>query len=152
MNSRIKRPPTVWLTQTLLIIFALLWLSSILLNLAMLSRAGEGFPLIHAAIGLAIIIGFVLLLLIAFWGLARRKMYGKWLGVLSLILLWGFLLYTQIRPTTGPWKRYEFNSPAELFGAVIAQVLISALFLVLILRLAFAKRVNKFFQRDIEVT
>ena len=150
--NKIKRPPTVWLTQTLLIIFALVWLSSIVLNFALLIRSGESISPVRTAIGLSIILGFVLLLLIAFWGLAKRKMYGRWLGLLSLIVQWGLILYTQIRPPAGPWKRYEFNSPEEVVGAVIGQVLISVLFLTLILRLAFAKQVNEFFRRDIEVT
>lgn len=147
MTNKIKRPPTVWLTQTLLMIFALIWLFSLVINLVMLARSGAIASTTRIVVGVSILAGFVLLLVIAFWGLARRRLYGKWLGLVSLVCLWLLVLYIQLRPPTGPFKRYTFDSPAELVGAVIMAVLISGLFLTLILRLAFAKVVNAFFER-----
>lgn len=146
-----KRPPTVWLTQTLLIIFALLWLGVLLLNLVRLSgKVGGGSSIVRAAIGFVIILSFVLLLLAAFWGLAKRKVYGKWLGLVSLILLWVFFAITQYLPPAGPWKPYEFNNTAQLVGAAIFQACVHALFLALILRLGFARKVAEFFRGDVK--
>jgi hypothetical protein len=153
MIDRNKRPPTVWLTQSLLIIFALLLLSVLLLDLTMLlsrMRAGEDLPLVGAVIGFLIILGFALLLLIAFWGLAKRKRYGKWLGVLSLIFLWALILFAQVYRPKGRLQYYKYDSPAQWVGGVIVRVFISGLFLVLISRLAFGKRVKEFFRDEIE--
>jgi hypothetical protein len=152
MNTKIKRPPAIWLTQFLLALFALLWLFIFVFQLVRMLRGGlsEGVSIARPIIGFPIILGFVFMLMLAFWGLAKRRTYGRWLGLLSLILLWGIILYTRIYPSTGPWKRYEFNSPAEVAGAVIGNVLISLLFLIPILRLAFAKKVNEFFRKDEE--
>jgi hypothetical protein len=147
MNDRIKRPPTVWLAQALLIIFALLGTTSLALNLATLVEGDGSVSPTRATIGLSVILGFVLLLLAACWGLAKAKVYGRWLGIIALVLVWGLILYTQIRPPTGPLKRYEYNSPAERVGAISMQVFISALFLTLIFRLAWAKGVREFFRR-----
>lgn len=148
MDNSIKRPPTIWLTQILLMIFALLWISSLTINLVMIARRGSVLSPLRLVLGVSILSGFVFLLLVAFWGLAKRKPYGKWLGVLSLICLWFLFLYIQLRPPSGPFKRYEFNSPAELVGAAISGLVISGLFLALILRLAFSKAVNAFFKRN----
>lgn len=146
-----KRPPAVWLTQTLLLIFALLWLGVLLLNLVMLpGRVGRGGSIIGAMVGVAIIFSFVLLLVIAFWGLAKRKMFGRWLGLILLILLWVLFAITQYFPPAGPWKRYEFDNTAQLVGATIFQACVHGLFLVLILRLGFARNMAEFFRKDVD--
>jgi hypothetical protein len=94
MNTIIKHPPAIWLTQLLLALFALLWLSIFVLNLVRMLRDGlsEGISIVLPIVGYSIILCFVFLLLLAFWGLAKREVYGKWLGLLSLILLWGLIL------------------------------------------------------------
>ncbi len=112
----------------------------------MLAKADRGPSLLRVAIGILVLGGVVLLLLVAFWGLVRRKMYGKWLGLPSLILLWLVVLYIQLARPSGPLKYYEYNSPAELVGAVMMGLFLSGLFLILILRLAFSKKVNRFFE------
>ena len=48
------------------------------------------------------------------------------------------------------WKRFcrfEYNSAAELVGASITYILVSVGFLVLIINLVFAKKVDAFFDR-----
>ena len=146
MITRINRPASVWLTQILLIIFALLWLGIIVLNLATLvSRGSEGSSVLRGAIALSVIFCFVLLLLISSWGLAKRRIYGKWLGIVSLILVWVLIVYTQLFPAIGPYKRYEYDNTAQLAGAFLTLSLLHALFLFLILRLAFSRKVKQFF-------
>ena len=148
MNSKTKRPPSVWLTQILLMIFALLWLAIVALNLARLpSAVAGGAPILRPVIVFSIIICFVSLLLISFWGLLKRRMYGKWLGLTSLILIWGLIVYVKLFPATGPYKTYEYDNAAQLAGAFLALSVIHALFLVLVLRLAFSKKVHQFFLR-----
>jgi hypothetical protein len=80
--------------------------------------------------------------------LARRKNYGRWLGVLSLLLLWSLLIFMKLRHPSGPYKYYEYDNPAQLAGAVIVQALLHGLFLLLILRLSFSKRVLEFFHKE----
>jgi hypothetical protein len=150
MNN-LKRPPTVWLTQSLLVLFALLFLSVFLLNLVNLLRSPAGnFSIIATIIGYSIMIGMVLLLVSAFFGLAKRRMYGKWLGLLSLILIWALLLFIQWRAPSGPYKRFEYDNPTQVASAAIFQLLLHGLFLTLILRLSFAKKVKEFFRKKVE--
>jgi hypothetical protein len=146
MSTKLKRPPSVWLTQILLIIFALVFSLTLLLNLALvLKREGE-IPLIAVLLLCAVNLGVVLLFLTSIWGLAKRRNYGRWLGVVSLTLIWVLMLLGQLFRPSGPLPYYEFTNTAQLVGAAIATVCINALFLLLILRLAFAKSANDFFR------
>jgi hypothetical protein len=145
MNNSARRPATVWIAQVLLLTFALVWMFSLTINLLLIARDGTTRSPLRVAVGAALLFGVVLLMLTAFWGLARKRVYGKWLGVLGLIILWAAIVYTQIRPVAGPIRQFEYNSKAELVGASITAVLISIGFLTLIVKLAFAKRVAAFF-------
>jgi hypothetical protein len=93
----------------------------------------------------SVMLGLVLLVTIAFWGLAKRKNHGRWLGVLSLLLFWGLLILLKLRRPSGPYQYYEYDNPAQLAGAVIVQVVLHGLILLLILRLSFSKWVSEFF-------
>jgi hypothetical protein len=61
--------------------------------------------------------------------------------------MWGLIGLSQLFPAAGPYQGYEYDNAAQLAGAFLATSLIHALFLILILRLAFSKKVNRFFRR-----
>jgi len=145
-----KRPPIIWLTQSLLILFALLLLSAFLLNVAvLLTHWGNELSIVRIMIVYAVWLSIVLLLAVAFWGLAKRKNYGRWLGVLSLLLFWGLLILMKLRRPSGPYQYYEYDNPAQLAGAVIVQGVLHGLILLLILRLSFSESVREFFRKEI---
>ena len=87
----------------------------------------------------------MLVILVSFWGMARRKNYGRWLGVVCLLFLWSFIILGQLFRPSGPYQYYEYSNDAQLIGGVIAAVCFNGLFLLLILRLAFARNVREFF-------
>jgi hypothetical protein len=145
-----KRPPIIWLTQSLLILFALLLLSAFLLNVAVLvTHWGSELSIVRIMIVYAVWLSIVLLLVVAFWGLAKRKNYGRWLGVLSLLFFWGLIILIKLRRPSGPYQYYEYDNPAQVAGAVIVQVILHGLILLLILRLSFAKSAREFFRKEI---
>lgn len=152
MNTKLKRPPTVWLAQTLLMIFGLFFIFSLLLNLTIALRREEGIPVIAVVMLCAVNLGVVTLFLTSFWGLARRKNYGRWLGVASLTLIWSLMLLGQVFRPSGPLPYYEYTNTAQLVGAAVATVCINGLFLLLIFRLAFARSVKDFFRPPSEAT
>jgi hypothetical protein len=146
-----KRPPTIWLTQALVIVFGLLILCAFLINfVVLLTHLGEEFSIIRTLVVYAVMLSVVLLLAITSWGLAKRKNYGRWLSVLFLLLFWGLLLLMKLRRPSGPYQYYEYENPAQLAGAVIVQVLLHGLILLLILRLSFSKSVREFFRKEIQ--
>jgi peptidoglycan/LPS O-acetylase OafA/YrhL len=147
MSERMSRPPSVWIAQVLLVLFILLLSSMILIPfLTFHVSLAEIITKARAVFFILAVIGALAASMAAFWGLAKRKLYGKWLAAASLLLFWGLIVYTQLFPTPGPYRRYEYNNAAELAGAFFALSLIHALFLTVILRLAFAKKVNRFFE------
>src|SRR4029077_8191443 len=83
-----KRPATVWLSQTLLLIFALIWLLSLIINLLLIAREEIEVSPVRLLVGVSVLGSIVLVLLVAFWGLTRRRTYGRWLAVASLSVLW----------------------------------------------------------------
>lgn len=153
MSNRIKRPPTVWLTQSVVIIFALLLLYALFTVLR--DSLGTGKFLAGDLSRMALVSGFVLLFLITFWGLAKRRAYGKWLGVLSLIIIWfiWFLLtdayFTPgLHPEDPSFGEVTFGSAHKVIFWLL--IIISGLFPVLVLRLVFAKSVRAFFRKETE--
>lgn len=142
------RQVTVWIAQGLLLIFILLWLVSFILGLVGLARNGSDASTLRILMGALFVTGYGLMLLFAFWGLAKRRMYGKWLGVVSLSFVWLLVLYVQIRRPQGQYQYFEYQNSAEVVGAVITVLMISSLFLIVILRLAFAKNVDRFFRKQ----
>jgi thiol:disulfide interchange protein len=106
-----KRPPTIWLNQA---IFGLLLLFAFLTNfVVLLTHLGEEFSIVRTLLVYSMMLGVVLLLAIAFWGLARRKNYGRWLGILSLLLFWGLLILMKLWRPSGPYQYYEYENPAQ---------------------------------------
>jgi hypothetical protein len=144
-----RRPPTVWLTQSLLIIFALSFLFVFLLNL---SQFGQASSVLRALVGYSIILGFIILLVIAFWGLVKRANYGRWLGVLSLFLIWGLQILMRVSRPSGPYEYYEYDNNAQRAGGILVTVLLHGLILILILRLSFSKKIGEFFESHVEVS
>jgi hypothetical protein len=149
MDTSSKRPPTVWLTQVLLVICSLgLLLVFLVYLVTLLPHLGEALFVLDALVGCLIIIGVALLFAIAFWGLVKRRTYGRWLSFSLLALQWCLVLVSQLRRASGPYQRYEFDNTAQVVGGVIAKLLIHGLFLTLILRLGFARKVAEFFRNQ----
>lgn len=139
MDKRSARPATVRLTQALLVVFSLLLVGLAAFDFVLLRnfhRGGADVSLVVA--GVAIPSAFALLPLLACRGLSRRKLYGKWLGLLSLTIFWALLLLAQLSRAPGLLLYYE-HSRLALAVAVGFCVLINAVFLILIVSLARSK-------------
>ena len=117
--------------------------------MVLLAHFDEEFSIVRTLLVYSVLLGVVLLLATASWGLAKRKNYGRWLGVLSLLLFWGLLVRVKPRRPSGPYQYYEYDNPAQLAGAIIVQVLLHGLILFLIFRLSFSKKVEEFFHKEV---
>ena len=141
-----KRPPTIWLTQLLLVIFGLMFLW--LLQSGVSSIIREPLQLRYI-LYLLVLCGFLLLLGTTFWQLVRKTRKGKWLGLASLLFMWSIVLMGQLRPANGPIQRYEYNNEAQRAGASTGQLVIHLMFATLTLRLLLSKKVNSFFENKV---
>lgn len=157
--DRIKRPPSVWITQAITLLFLILFLFGGISSIVrcLLSGASKCPSLEILLRAIVVSGGISTILFFTFWGLLRRKRYGKWLGVMSLTLLLGLLLMReQSRVIYGyilsgghvkramPAGYYDFSNDAQLIGAATFTVLLHLSLLFLISRLVFARSVKRF--------
>ncbi len=135
-----RRPPSIWLTQGIITIFALSFLSGVLRSifLSHFEVSGHLLRLIMITSLLAIWIGAV-------WGLARRTQWGKWLGVLSLALLLGGIIYNSYFPVSGSVRKFEYSNDAQRAGGRDGAIMIQLSLILLMSRLVFSKKVNGYF-------
>jgi hypothetical protein len=142
-NVSQRRPLSVWLTQILLVVLAI-WFGAFAVFNLYHDLARSHFTVAAKATGLVLLLE--LLLVMAFWGLTKRKRFGWWLGLLCLVLLWAEVCYVQLRPQPPNSRIYTYGSPEDFAWNVITQVFVNISLLLLILRFAFAKRVRLFFR------
>ncbi len=140
-TETIGRPPAVWITQAVCGAFALSWL--FLLVRIVLGLPNESIGLVRAVFGLLAMSLLAGLPTAAFWGLMKRKHWGRWLAILLLLLLWGYAFYSQLYPSP---NAYKFNNEAQRTGGLIGMAWVHIVLATLIFRLAFAKKVIRFFQ------
>lgn len=128
----IKRPPSVWITQAITVLFLIPFLfGGISPFVRCLLNGASKCPSLEILLKAIFVFGCISAIsFFTFWGLLRRKRYGKWLGVMSLALLFGRLLtgeqlrvsYTYIL-SGGQVKRalpagyHDFTNDAQLIGA-----------------------------------
>lgn len=149
MEPGINRPVIIALTQGLLIFFALMMFFALSISLTVFTlnfRKGmpvAGLIFLHSAMA-----GLVLLSLIAFRGLTKRRMYGKWLAVLSMILFWCLLIPGTLELPEGSFNFSDQKSFWSLIGEIAVRVVIHGGLLFLILNLAFSKKVQRYFRQE----
>jgi hypothetical protein len=161
--DRIKRPPSVWITQAIILLFLIPFLFRGISPIARCLFSGASKCPSPGILLREIFVsgGISTILFFTFWGLLRRKSYGKWLGVMLLALWLGLLLIgEQSRVIYGyilsgghvkramPAGYYDFSNDAQLIGAATFAVLLHVSLLFLIFRLAFARQVKRFFHNS----
>jgi hypothetical protein len=87
MNKHVYRPPSVWITQVLLVVPLTQLLVVLPLMLFHCSSAKPPFNCSSPSTISALLTGFSTLAIIflIFWGLQKGKHYGKWLAVTLLL-------------------------------------------------------------------
>jgi hypothetical protein len=86
MKPSVDRPPSIWITQALLLLSIVTLLLSLLLGLFQCVSANQTLSCSSSLLITQFVFAIValLLLLLAFWGLQKGEMYGKWLAVIYL--------------------------------------------------------------------
>ena len=132
METNIKRPPSVWITQILIVILALLFALPALIWVIVYGGGigAVSFPRPFLLILLAINLGISFLYLLCFWALVRRKSYSRWLSIVLLVTGFGAIVLVAV-----------VGFPIVIF------LLTASSFLFLIYRLAFGSAANAFFAK-----
>lgn len=145
MTAKMKRPTSIWVAQILLFVFGLIFVAPLFVAVTAAFTSGAVASVAGLALVIAMNLAITVLFAIAFWGMFRRKVYGRWLGFAMLLLTFILSVIGQIFRPQGPLENVEYNSPGQATGAVAAQLLMAGLFLLLLYQLAFGKRVIAFF-------
>lgn len=176
MNETAYRPPCVWITQALLVpllaTYAIGLPIALFLCLSSAQRQSCLSPNMIPSL-MATVLAFTLFLL-TFWGLQKRKRYGKWLAVSllmggtisaiaeshSLQLIYHSII--QWRPLPAPpyecWEKRDlitrfsnrrqfcgYSSYRELVGRIVSEVLPALILGYLAVRLLYSRAAKNFF-------
>jgi hypothetical protein len=146
MPEKIPRPPSVWIAQVILFIFGSIWLVAAVWNIYFAVMIATDITRLMASIIPGVIfLAFACFFLLGFWGLTKRKVYGRVIAVLGLsVMLFGSLSSVIFRPS-GPMQYYEYQNATQLAGGIFASIVLYGLLALLIGSLAFGKKANAFF-------
>ncbi|MEJ7846937.1 MAG: hypothetical protein WKF92_02485 [Pyrinomonadaceae bacterium] len=145
-----KRPISVWIAQIFILLVSIPITIGVVLSIIgdAVFLANSGLTLFSVVISFLLLIAkvaFISVFLFAFWGLAKRRNYGRWLAVSAILFVISLSVLGQLMPVSGPIDRYEYENMAQVIGAVIGGFIIYGSFGLLIYRLAFGRNVKEFF-------
>jgi len=144
-QTKIKRPPSVLVTQILLLIGASLSAWSVFLRLTVLGLTGVTSGAI--LILMLLQIGLCSLYVFTFREITRRRELGRWLGSLLLSggLLLGVFLVMRIFLDDNPQHKHLSATAIAVFSVI--GIIEFCLTCFLIYRLAFGSAANEFFAK-----
>lgn len=139
MHTPTKRPASVWIAQLILGLFGMLALAGLILGVVYFGSNIDGPMLGAFALAALFQIFWLLLVLGAFWGLQKRKNWGRWLtvGILAYFVIAMFANTILSQP--------EGQSSAYRSGYMIGAMLVLIPVGYLIFRLAFGDAAVDFF-------
>lgn len=142
-ETKIKRPPSVWITQILLIIPAIVLAMEAFFRFGLFSMTMGKNPVGPITV-LLYDIGVSALCFVAVNGMVKRKSFGRWLGVgiLSLNCIRSIYAFIQIAMDETFRSKLMNRGTALVIGTIT-----TSLMLFLIYRLAFGPAANAFFAK-----
>ncbi|UBF25078.1 hypothetical protein K9N68_26105 [Kovacikia minuta CCNUW1] len=172
MNGEVKRPLSVWITQILVLFTLIPGIGLTILHLfeCFLPMTATVCWSPQGAIEILSANTFLLMLVLTFWGLQKRKQYGKWLGIIVLTVLtialllrseylqviYRFILFGQQIPPPPyyGWKglaasySYGYSSYSDLATKVLFELLVRGSLILVMVNLAIGKSVQRFLSRS----
>lgn len=138
MELKVKRPWSVWIAQ----IFFAYCVAMVVLGFSLAMGTTERSDRSFDSVLLTLITDVVLigLFVTAFWGMAVRRTYGRWLGVGMLSFM---IIFANLSKVLLP------ENSAEHTGGIILRILLSILLFVVVAHIAFSERSEAFFIRKI---
>lgn len=151
MTNKVSRPISVWIVQIIFILFIVLFsigLLRVFSFTALILNSPNKTQAIGLIIGIVIYLFLIILMTVGFWGLAKRKAYGRWISVaiLSLFLVQSLLSKLNTSRKGFPFEYYEYNNNTELIAGAITQIILYGLLLALVITLVKSKKVQQFFE------
>jgi hypothetical protein len=172
MDGRAKRPLSVWITQILALFTLIPGIGLTILQLfgCFLPMGATACLSTKGIIEILAAGSFVVMLVFTFWGLQKRKKYGKWLGIIVLTVLTialifrseylpvisRFLLFRQQIPPPPyyGWKgltdsySYGYSSYSDLITKSLFELLVCGSLIAVTVHLAIGKSVQRFLAKS----
>ena len=140
---RSKAPLSVWLVQIVLTLTALCCLY---VPFELLMR---GTSIAVSSGAFLIVSGCTTFLGVTMIAIAKRRQYGRVLGLVALMAIYAFMVYVSLNPPPPSRGGYVPQSPAEEGWRNILDIIAFAFFSVLFFRFGFSKRSRAFFDKSL---
>ena len=141
MEAHFKRPISVWIAQIVFVYFVLMAVLAFFVVMMKTSPSERSFVGFFVTSITNVI--FIVLCVTAFWGMAARKSWGRWLGVGLLSFM---LIFANISKILFP------GDNPELVVGLVFRILYSVLVFIVIMHISLSDRVAAFFPRKISMT
>ena len=145
-DKKNKRPISIWITQIMVIGFFIYFIYGLLTCVAVIpERIEAGVTLFGFVRVFLLHLVFLFFFFITFWGLLKRKAFGRWLGVLVVGFLALISLAFVLQDVVG-YKSIGESLVVFLFftfGGLIPSLLL----LILTYNLVFSSKVKTFFKK-----
>ena len=150
-NAKIRRPPSVWVTQILLGLGAVVTIPPVLYSVVssfgqLLGSSYSPLLVYWVCAEFAAKGGLIGLLIISNVAIAKRTKYARYLGLVALFLLFALNVIARFQnvPVEQSLPKFKMNSPAEESGARIADYVMVILYLSLFIRFGFSSASRRF--------
>ncbi len=139
MGNKVKRPVSVWIAQALFVFYVLIIVLASFLVMMLTQPSERSF----VGVLLTTILSVVLIALTAtaFWGMATRRSYGRWLGVSILSFM---SIFAHVGNVLFP---SNFTKP---MATKIMEILFSIFVFVVTLHIALSDKVGAFFTGKVD--
>ncbi len=156
MTELPRRPIVIWIAQIVLVIvgipFTLVALFTLPRDAVYFAQAGiSAQSALQFLLLIVLRLGFVALFFFAFWGLLKRRSYGRWMSVAAIGLFTIISIVGQIWRPSGPMEYWEYENETQRTAGVFTQVTIYGLIFFFLYRLAFSEKVSDFFLTNLDV-
>lgn len=151
-TTKLKRPPSVWMTPIVLTLISLFLVAVVLYNVVDLLRYSgrqlkwyELRPLFLSFVAAVVV---VIPSILAFVGLLLRKPFGRWLGGIVLFFVAATCWLVMLGHIL---NSLSIRDAIEVLGALVRLFVLLAVAIplsVLFARLMFAQKVRQFFDRN----
>jgi len=155
MSTSPRRPISIWIAQILILIagvpLSIVALFAVLRDVMFIGATQiTALTVIGLMLSTIFRLGLVALFFFAFWGLARRRKYGRWLSVAIVVLMIIFSIAGQVFRPSGPVEYYEYENSAERVGGMFGAAVVYGLLGLLLYHLCFSDSVADFFNPEME--
>jgi len=144
-----KRPMSIIILQIAIVLFGAVYLGG--LTYGIYKAMGPGYHVEASRFAVGILMRMVPLafLGLTFWGLLKRRAYGRWLGLACILAFPASTIYWRIRGGSGGMFLFEPVNDEQKLGEAFGETIAFALIIWWFFAFGFSRKAKAFFARPI---